>query len=424
MVQNNQPVITVAVMSYNNARFIGQTIESILEQTGVAFETIVFDDRSSDDTLAVLESFRDRPGFSYVVNEKNLGVTGNYNRCVESGEGRYVVVLGSDDVIYPGHLQSLSAALDLHADAPLAFTQCNWINEHGELIRYAEHPGHPPHSYFGERDEVVDLLRFDNYITPSAVMLRRSVFDQVRLPSGELHRPDLLAGDWELWTRIARYAPGFVFLHQATVGYRVHAGQISNSFYSSERPLAEHTEILEMNLADPAVRERMRASAQAIWNLYLQRASNYPDHVQQKYLDRAKAAHAALFSNAPVTLHVPELSVAPKNHLEENTPLLSIVLTTGDGEEALTNVLASLALQSWRDFEVVVVNDRLESGEHLVAGYDFPMTYVSQTGQGAPEVVHDVGRRVARGRHVVYPDSDRSYGPDHLATLVESLTVG
>lgn len=424
MVQHSQPVITVAVMSYNNARFIGQTIESILEQTGVEFETIVFDDRSSDDTLAVLESFRDRPGFSYVVNEKNLGVTGNYNRCVESGSGRYVVVLGSDDVIYPGHLQSLSSALDQHADAPLAYTQCNWIDEHGGLIRYAEHPGHAPHSYFGERDEVVDLLRFDNYITPSAVMLRRSVFDHVRLPSGELHRPDLLAGDWELWTRIARYAPGFVFLHQATVGYRVHGGQISNSFYSSERPLAEHTEILESNLADPAVRERMQVSAQAIWDLYLQRASHYTDEVQQKYLERARLVHAALFSSAPVALHVPELPVPVEDVSTKNHPLLSIVLTTGDGDERLTNALASLALQTWRDFEVVVVNDRPQSGEHLIAGYDFPLTYVSLACLGVPDFAHDAGRRVARGRHVVYPDGEGSYGPDHLATLVENLRGG
>lgn len=404
-----RPDVTVAVMSYNNARFIDKTIESVLAQTGVSFELLVFDDQSKDDTLAVLARYADRPNFHYEINPHNLGMMGNYNRCVESGSGRYVVVLGSDDLIYPGHLASLFAALELHPEAPLAYTQCNWIDEQGQLVRYAEHPGHLPHSYFGHRDEVVDLLSFDNYITPSAVMLRRSVLDEVRLPEGPLHRPDLTAGDWELWTRIARRYPDFVFLHQPTVGYRVHGGQVSQSFYGSEKPLAEHTEILELNLADPAAAPRIRAAAERIWRLYLQRFGSYPAQIQEQFRVRAEAIHQALFQPAsPLSARV----VAP-----DDAPMFSVVLTTYNRPELLVDALASLSAQTWRDFEVILVNDHGSPVEALIAECEYPVTYLYLGRNSGLSAARNAGLRQARGRYVCYLDDDDLYLPDHLAVL-------
>lgn len=296
MTQADFPTVTVVVISYNNAHFIAQTIESILAQTGVSFELLVFDDNSTDDTAAILETYCDRPNFHYEVNAENLGAIGNFNKSVERGRGRYVVTLGSDDIMYPGHLHSLVSAMESHPEVALAYTQCNWINEEGGLIKRAVHPGHAPESYAGNRDEVIDLLRYDNYITPSGVMLRRSIFDQIRLPSGGLTIPDMLAGDWELWIRIARNAPNFIFLNQASVGYRIHSAQISKDFYDSDRPLSDHTEILELNLTYPAVRQRMRMAAGDIWRLYRHRMASYPAETVEKYRERAETIHRALFA--------------------------------------------------------------------------------------------------------------------------------
>lgn len=136
-------------MSYNNAAFIGQTIDSILSQEGVRVEVLVYDDCSKDNSLAVLQGYADEPRLHYEVNAQNLGMTGNYNKCVAAGSGRYIVVLGSDDILYPGHLSSLVEALDANPQAALGYTQCYWIDEQGARTQYAEHPGHRPQSYCG-----------------------------------------------------------------------------------------------------------------------------------------------------------------------------------------------------------------------------------------------------------------------------------
>jgi glycosyltransferase involved in cell wall biosynthesis len=409
----NQPSgvdVTVAVMSYNNSAFIGQTIDSILAQEGVTFEVLVFDDCSKDHSMEILQRYASDPRVRVEVNAQNLGMTGNYNKCVQSGSGRYVVVLGSADVLYPGHLASLVAALDNAPKAGLGYTQCNWIDEQGKLVRYAQHPGHRPQSYSGGRDEVVDLLSHDNYITPSAVMLRRSILGQITQADGSIHRSDMLAGDWELWIRLARLAPDFVFLHQPSVGYRVHGGQISNSFYGSDKPLAEHTEILELNLADAAVRQRMVVAAQAIWNLYHQRIQSAPAEAQARFAPRIEAIRAALFAAPLQAAH--------------DGPRFSIILTTYNRADLLVDALASLAAQTFTDFEVILINDAGAPVEHVLQGYDFPITYLALGRNGGLSNARNCGIRQARGLYLCYLDDDDMWRPQHLERHAQAQAQG
>ncbi len=405
----NQPVdVTVAVMSYNNARFIGQTIDSILAQEGTAFELRVFDDCSTDDSVRVLERYADDPRFHYEVNERNLGLNGNYNRCLRAGRGRYVVVLGSDDILYPDHLRSLCAAMDAAPRAMLGYVQCNWIDESGNLIRHAVHPGHRDASYAGGRNEIAGLLSHDNYITPSAAMLRRSMLDTVALPDGTLARDHLLAQDWDLWLRVAGRHPDFVFLRQATVGYRIHGGQVSQKFYADARPLREHAEILERCLDDEAIAPCMRPAALDIWRLYQNRLNAYPEADRKVFAERTERIRARLFG--------PLAGPAPAGG-----PLFSVIVTTYDRPGLLRDALASLEAQTCRDFEVILVNDHGEPVEHLLEACNLPLVYLNQPSNQGLSAARNAGLKIARGRYVAYLDDDDIYLPDHLRLLAEAF---
>lgn len=399
--------VTVAVMSYNNASFVGQTVESVLAQEGVNLELLVFDDCSPDDSLQVLERYQQDPRFTYKVNERNLGMIGNYNQCLRSGSGRYVVVLGSDDIIYPGHLRSLVAAMDQHPQVALGYTQCLWIDQHGQVLKHAVHPGHRANNYVGGRDELVDLLTHDSYITPSAAIFRRSALPGFTLEDGCIHREQMLAGDWELWTRIAQVAPDFLFLNQASVGYRIHGGQISQKFYASDKPLAEHTRILELNLAVPAARQRMQQGAGGIWQLYLRRLAGYPAQVQARFAERKEAIRQMLFEVQHTAI--------------ESDTLFSVILTTFNRPRLLVDALDSLTRQSCQDFEVILVNDKGAGVESLLDGYDFPITYLRQGRNQGPAAARNAAHRLARGRYVVYLDDDDLYLPHHLQTLAHAI---
>ncbi|MFO3722503.1 glycosyltransferase [Pseudomonas sp. HLMP] len=402
--------VTVAVMSYNNAAFLGETIESVLAQEGVRLELVVFDDCSPDHSVQVLEGYRHDARFRYQINPRNLGMIGNYNQCLRAGSGRYVVVLGSDDILYPDHLRSLVQAMDRHPHASLGYTQCMWIDEHGKVLRHAVHPGHRAESYVGGRDELVDLLTHDSYITPSAAIFRRSILPSLTLPDGGVHRDGMLAGDWELWTRMAQVAPDFLFLHQATVGYRIHGGQISQNFYASDKPLAEHTRILELNLAEPAARKRMQRSADGIWKLYLRRMASYPTELQAHYAQRQEQIRRMLFDFTPGQALACEY-------------LFSVIVTTFNRPKFLMDALASLASQSCKDFEVILVNDNGSPVENMLDGFEFPITYMRQSRNRGPAAARNAAHRLARGRFVTYLDDDDRYLPEHLQTLAQAIEV-
>jgi glycosyltransferase involved in cell wall biosynthesis len=224
---HNYPTgVTIVILSYNDSDLVGQTIASALTQVGVPLEVVVFADCPSPDFAAALEKYRADPRLRLELNARNLGVAGNYDRGIDAGQASYIVVLEAGDVVYPGHLSSLFSALELHPGAALAYTQHDRIDRQGIPVARESHAGHRSRSYFGGRDEAVDLLIHGDYINPSAAMLRRSVVDAVRSRDGQLFAaaPDNApAGNGqfrELWTRIARSAPDFVFLHQASVGRR------------------------------------------------------------------------------------------------------------------------------------------------------------------------------------------------------------
>lgn len=407
------PLVTVTIMSYNNARFIVETVKSVLAQEGVSFELIVHDDCSTDQSVALLQQFSVDPRFKLSVNPKNLGQNENGNRCFHSARGKYYVVMGSDDILYPGHLAKLTAALEANPQCALAFSQCNWIDANNHILQYAIHPGHKQSSYVGGRDEVIDLLSFDNYITPSAVMLRLSKTKQVCLADGNLARLDMQASDWEMWIRVARSFPDFAFLSEATVGYRVHGGQVSQNFYTSERPLVEHLEILEMNMSFPDVWARLRKAAVDIWQLFDGRLAQYPLEVVERFRDRIEGVRHKLFA--------PEQSngfVSLVRSQTEQAPFFSVVLTTYNRPAMLRDTLQSLAEQTMADFEVVLVNDCGSPVEEVLA--DFPsltIAYLRLAKNSGLSAARNAGLMIARGRYITYLDDDDFYLPDHLAIL-------
>jgi len=98
------PAISVCIPTYNGAKYIAQTIESILNQTFTDFEVIVSDDGSSDETLEIVGSFND----SRIVRIDRLskvGAEANWNNAVASASASLVKLVCQDDLLYPQCLE-------------------------------------------------------------------------------------------------------------------------------------------------------------------------------------------------------------------------------------------------------------------------------------------------------------------------------
>lgn len=92
------PRISICIPTYNRSDLLRKTLISVKNQTAKPYEIIVADNCSQDDTEEVAKSFE---GVLYYRNEKNLGLAGNSNRCIQLAKGDFVTILHSDDLIAP-----------------------------------------------------------------------------------------------------------------------------------------------------------------------------------------------------------------------------------------------------------------------------------------------------------------------------------
>jgi glycosyltransferase involved in cell wall biosynthesis len=117
----DQALVSVCVPTYNGARHIEEALASVLMQTHEEIEVLVRDDGSTDDTVALVRSFDD-PRLTLAVNDRNLGPGRNWNRMVADARGRYIKVMGQDDVL---HSTCLAEQVEVMEQAPQAvLTAC------------------------------------------------------------------------------------------------------------------------------------------------------------------------------------------------------------------------------------------------------------------------------------------------------------
>lgn len=191
--------VSVCFLTYNRAKWIKQTLETILAQTLRDFELVISDNASSDETEQICREFErvDRR-IRYYRNNTNLGMTGNYQAALERATGQYIAFLHDNDLFHPDLLIKWTDALDRYSSAALVFNSLEAIDFENRHVRYWFHP-YPPLIRPGMKllDEM--LTRWGSPVY-GMVMIRASALETVG-PFDSERFPNL--GDVDMWMRIA-----------------------------------------------------------------------------------------------------------------------------------------------------------------------------------------------------------------------------
>jgi glycosyltransferase involved in cell wall biosynthesis len=127
-----RPRVSVGLPVYNGARYLAQTVESILAQTFGDFELLISDNASTDGTEEICRRHAARdPRIRYLRNAANLGAARNYNRVFELSQGEYFKWNGHDDPLAPQFLERCVEVLDRDPGVVLCFARNRAIDEHG-----------------------------------------------------------------------------------------------------------------------------------------------------------------------------------------------------------------------------------------------------------------------------------------------------
>lgn len=232
--------VSVLIPTYNGSAHLAQCIESVLSQTLRDIEVLVVDDSSSDKTLDIARTYAAQDArVRVVVNEHNLGLVGNWNRCAHLARGEWVKFVFQDDFLAPTCLESMLAV----AKPEVPIVACRrdfWFDEHtDEETRqyYLSHLG-PDTVFKGKRfvpaeeicEAVIDHVGVNIFGEPSAVLLHRDVFTQFGFFNPEL----IMICDTEYWTRVATHT-GLTYVPETLATFRVHASSTSAHNFSKRQ---------------------------------------------------------------------------------------------------------------------------------------------------------------------------------------------
>ena len=125
-------LVSIITPSYNTARFIGETIESVLNQTYTNWEMLIIDDCSKDNTEEVVNSYHD-DRIKFIKNEKNMGAALSRNKALRMAKGRWIAFLDSDDLWLPEKLEKQIAFMENNNYA-FTCTARETMSEEGKLV--------------------------------------------------------------------------------------------------------------------------------------------------------------------------------------------------------------------------------------------------------------------------------------------------
>jgi len=210
------PKVSVTMASYNSQRFIGEAIQSILNQALFDFELIIVDDCSKDETYKIAKDYERKDSRIRVYkNKSNLGGCETLNKCMKMAKGKYIAVMDNDDWSYPDRLKKQADFLDDHPKVGMVGGVMEIMNENNRVLAVRKY-------HLSDLEIRKHIFRYSPFSHP-LIMIRKSVLESVGYGDCSFAPAD----DYELYFRIgSKYK--LANLADILLKYRVLPGSITH----------------------------------------------------------------------------------------------------------------------------------------------------------------------------------------------------
>lgn len=202
------PRVSVIIPTYNNARFLPASLQSVFSQNYADYEVIVVDDGSTDETTAVLEPFAGRLRYRW---QPNAGSAVARNTALDMARGEYVVFLDADDLLLPGKLREQAAFLEVRPSIGAVHSGWIIINGAGEQLRCIEPWQWAP------------TLNLETWLRYKPVRMGSMMFRRLWLESIGRFDPEFRqAQDFDMLLRLMLQGCKMEWMYRPTLSYRVY----------------------------------------------------------------------------------------------------------------------------------------------------------------------------------------------------------
>lgn len=233
------PMVTVTVVTYNQEKWIRQTLDSILaQQTEYLYEVIIGEDHGTDGTRAICQEYSDKyENVTLLPMTENLGVTANWIRCVQAGTGKYIQVCAGDDYWHnPKKIQLQVDFMETHPECVACHTD---IDEYNENTTHTARDLKQTRGIAPPEGRIQEAIRNGkDYIAAVTLCIRREAFEKY-VPADEFARRRFPREDWP--TLLVLSAHGDIrYIPVSTATYRV--GQESITRTSDYKKIFSRTQ--------------------------------------------------------------------------------------------------------------------------------------------------------------------------------------
>ena len=212
--------ISIAMATYNGAKYIREQLDSILGQSISDFELVICDDCSTDDTYSILKQYAEKDSrITIHKNEKNLGYKRNFEKVIQLTKGEYVALCDQDDIWANNHLEVLLNGIE---DKMIAAGNSDLIDANGNRIgltlKQMEAFGYFPKD---NMSRALSFILFRNPIQGAAMLIRKDFFEKA------LPIPDEVDYHDAWFSIFSCFWGGMNYVDEIVNGYRMHEKNVT-----------------------------------------------------------------------------------------------------------------------------------------------------------------------------------------------------
>lgn len=250
----NLPKISIVTPSFNQGQFIQATIESVLKQNYPNLEYIVMDGGSTDETLAILKSYRRKIKY---YSQPDKGQADAINQGLKKATGEIVTYLNSDDILLPNTLQHVADHFVTHPDSQWLSGDYQIIDENGQKI----------HSLVVKYKRLLrhlisfNLLCVVNPLSQPSTFWRRSLLKKVGYFNEKLH----YCLDFDYWLRLMQQYPPYIS-PKALAAFRIHSSSKGKNLFTVQ--FKEEHQVVLNHTQNPMLRLAHYLHSQLIIGAY------------------------------------------------------------------------------------------------------------------------------------------------------------
>ena len=238
------PKVSIIMPVFNAAKYLDETINSILNQTYDDFEFLIIDDGSTDNSLEILNSYKDSR-ITILKNERNIGYVKTLNKLIKISKGEYIARQDNDDISLPNRIEKQVFFLNENPDISVCGTNAYIF---GKKIKITRMPT--------TDDEIRAYMIINNPMIHPTIMIRKSIFDELDI---NRYNEDLCpAEDYAMWFEISKKSK-LANLSQPLLKYRWHENNTSQikKTIQIEKANQIRKEILDYSLSFQMSKEEM-----------------------------------------------------------------------------------------------------------------------------------------------------------------------